>query len=260
MALAVSLLIHLPILLLHIVSMIPITEDQLPSTVKIKISEKRNTIVEAPLPETEEIPVVAAKGRQNHYTTQETRLPPSKNHEKGADASRHKNQGGNGGKIKTQGYGGLLPNEGELSAYNDFIPDSSIPVGKVLDINTTDYRYIGYTTSIRKSVDLAFYSPLSALKNEPHIREKIQSGTKMRFSGKSVAVMTIEKSGLLSEVKIEESSGDKKIDEEWLRILNLAAPFPPIPRSFPEEKFMIRYTLYYDYVFREEKKMRRFQF
>lgn len=263
-AIAISLLIHAPLILLRMVQQqtIPITEEQLPSSVKIKIQTKRNTIVEAPMPETEKVPVVASKGRQNHYTEKETRLPPSQKHKKGADASRESNDSkeGSGGKIKPKGYGGLLPSEGELSAYNDFIPDSSIPIGKILDINTTDYRYIAYTTSIRKSVDLAFYSPRSALKDEPHIREKIQTGAKTRFSGKSVAVMTIEKSGLLSDVKIEDSSGDKKIDEEWLRILNMAAPFPPLPVSFPDEKFMIRYTLYYDYVFREEKKTRRFQF
>ena len=164
----------------------------------------------------------------------------------------------NGGTI--EGYAALLPKGDEILAYNDFVVDESIPIGDVLDINTTEYKYIGYLTAIRKAVELAFYSPRSALKNEPHVREKIESGTGAQFRGNSTALIVIEKSGLVSNVSIVDSSGQKTIDEQWVRILNLAAPFPPIPRSYEEDTFRVTYTLYYDFVFRENKRLRRFQF
>ncbi|WP_165931682.1 energy transducer TonB [Pseudobacteriovorax antillogorgiicola] len=240
-------------------------KDQLAADSKVKIKIIRNkSIVEAPLEETAPPTQDAYLGKQNHRTNQETRIIP-KNTQKGLEASPRANKGSpdqkkDGGKIMPEGYGALLPSGTEMAGYNDFIPDDNLPVGEVLDVNTTEYQYIGYVTALRKSVELAFYSPLSSLKDEPHIREKIKSGAKIRFSGRSVAQLTIEKSGLLSEVTIVESAGDKKIDDAWVKILNLAAPFPPLPKHFDENKFVINYSLYYDYVIREEQKMRRYRF
>ena len=133
-------------------------------------------------------------------------------------------------------------------------------MGDVLDVNTTQYQYLGYVTALRKSVEMAFYNPLSSLKNEPHVREKIKRGAKVQYTGRTVAQLTIERSGLLSSVEIVDSTGDKGIDDEWLKILNLAAPFPPLPKHFKEPTFVINYSLYYDFVIREDQRLRRYRF
>lgn len=224
--------------------------------VRIKIIREKS-IVEARLPETLPPTQEAFLGAQNHRTSKETRLPNSQ-HTKAADASSLAS--GDVETPKMKGYGGLLPSGSEIAAFNDFIPDESIPTSNVLDVNTTEYRYLGYVTAIRKNVDLAFYSPMSSLKDEPHIREKIQQGSKIRYSGLTVAQMTIERSGLLSKVEIVQSGGDPHIDKAWSKILNLAAPFPPLPRHFPQETFVINYGLYYDFVLRGNERIRRYSY
>ena len=261
LAILLSLLLHSLLLLLHT----DLGKDLakiIPDNVKIRIVDSRGTI-EAKLKETEPPLRDAFKGQQNHRTDKETRLNPRNVAENpGADASAKSNKKKKSNAVTSKkGYGDLLPTNSDLEGgFNDFIPDSSIPVGEELDVNTTEYRYIGYVTAIRKSVEFAFYSPLSSLKDEPHVKEKIRLGEKLRYTGWTKARMTIEKSGLLSNVEIVDSQGDGAIDKAWAKILNLAAPFPPLPRHFTEEKFVITYTLYYDYVIRDEQKMRRFRF
>lgn len=248
--------------------------------VKLKIVEKRNQIIEAPLPPTKEVPDIAAKGRQNRKTERETRLKPRSMTEetRAQDSSRFDNRAGSqnrpdqgnskakpekGGKLS---YGDLLP--GQMIAYNsspkpfhnDTVMDGKIPIGEILDINTTDYRFIGYATAVRKQVEQAFYSPLSALKQSDSVAERLQAGETSRFKGESIALLKIERSGLLSEVRIVDSSGDETIDEVWTRILNLAAPFPPLPDDFGPGLLKFHYTLYYDYRINGGQRRRHFQF
>ena len=258
-AVLLSFILHSFIVLIQFEA--PVSEPMNRSDpVSVKII-KRKSIVEAKLTETAPPSTEAYLGQQDHRTDKEIRLDPRNNQSiKGADASSRSNQKKPSNEF-IQDYESLLPGAGDLSAsYNDFIPDSELPIGEELDVNTTEYKYLGYATAIRKAVGLAFYSPLSSLKNEPHIKEKMKHGSQVRLSGYSKARLTIERSGLLSNVDIVESSGDKSIDQAWTRILNLAAPFPPLPRHFLQETLVINYTLFYDYVLRDEQRVRRFRF
>ncbi len=236
----------------------------------VQDTTKEKTIIEAPMPETEP-PVDASRlGAQNHKTAQEMKTQPRPS-AKAADPTplqngplRLKVEQAPGGKIKVpagKDYKEFLPKQIDVvnTGHNDFIPDK-LPVGPVLDVNTTEYRFIGYFTSVRKQVELAYYDIGPTLQGKDHIREKIENVGKAHLQGTSVIQLTVARSGLLMETKLVQSSGDKDVDEFWERVLNLSAPYPPLPRDFPEEELKFTYKLYYDFVIAGERRTRRFMF
>jgi TonB family protein len=50
---------------------------------------------------------------------------------------------------------------------------------------------------------------------------------------KVVLRMDLEKSGRVSDVRVEKSSGDEKFDASAIQAVRRASPFPPPPKSFP---------------------------
>lgn len=248
---------------------------------------QRRQIVEAPMFPTKEAPDPdkAFPGRQNRRVQQEQKLPPSE-HRQGAEATRYSSRSSSPAAEQPQGedivaqepetgegprrgrpegqslaYVDLLPDSNEFAGYyNDFIADDSIPTGEVLDVNTTEYRYIGYFTSVRKQVDMAFYDPRSSLRDQPRIREQLVREGRINFRGVSVAQLTVLSNGMVTDSKIVRTSGDRELDEAWLRILNMAAPFPPLPHHFPDEQLVFNYSLYYDFALQESRQVRRYHF
>jgi outer membrane biosynthesis protein TonB len=233
--------------------------------------EKEKTIIEAPLPETEPPTDSSYLGRQNHKTAQEMKTQPRPS-AKAADPTplqngplRLKVEEAPGGKVKVPAGKDIrefLPKQIDVvnAGHNDFIADKKLPVGPVLDVNTTEYRFIGYFTAVRKQVDLAYYDIGPTLQDKEHIRDRVENVGKAHLQGTSVIQLKVARSGLLVETKLVQSSGDKDVDEFWERVLNLAAPYPPLPRDFPEEELVFTYKLYYDFVIAGEKRTRRFMF
>jgi outer membrane biosynthesis protein TonB len=232
--------------------------------------DEPKTIIEAPLPETEPPKDSAYLGAQNHSTAQEMKTQPRPS-AKAADPTplqngplRLKVEEAPGGKVKVpagKDYKEFLPKQIDVvnTGHNDYI-DKKLPVGPVLDVNTTEYRYIGYFTAVRKQVDLAYYDIGPTLQDKDYIRDKVESVGKAQLQGTSVIQLKVARSGLLMETKLVQSSGDKDVDQFWERVLNLAAPYPPLPRDFPEEELVFTYKLYYDFVIAGEKRTRRFMF
>jgi TonB family protein len=266
--------------------------------VKVNVIEnRRQQIVETPQMPTEAPLAEAFKGAQDHRTDKETKLPPSR-HRQGAPATRYssrssaspaneaesqpksssearsKTPAGEGPASSSQGkpqsdqgqqtgqaYANLLPNDNDFAGYyNDYIPDDSIETGDVLDVNTTRYEFIGYFTAVRKQVDFAYYDPRSSLREMPRIREQLVKTGQVSFQGVSVAQLTVRRSGLLIDSKIVKSSGDAELDQTWLRILNMAAPYPPLPNHYEGEELVFNYSLYYDIAIRDNRRVRRFHF
>ena len=237
-----------------------------------KAKEEKKSIIEAPLMPTEAPDEPAHLGRQNHKAVIEQKTDP-RSSAPGADSSALQNgllkiEGGIPDKEGTvmvpakQGtkYSRLLPRQGEILnlAHNDFIPDKNLPKGAMLDVNTTDFRWIGYFTSVRKLVELAFTDIGPTLRASPYVKSRLSEVGKASFQGESKIRLKVQKSGLLTETKLISSSGDSDIDKFWDKILNLAGPYPPLPRDFPEEELMFTYTLYYDVVVQNEERTRRF--
>lgn len=232
--------------------------------------DEPKTIIEAPLPETDPPKDSAYLGAQNHSTAQEIKTQPRPS-AKAADPTplqngplRLKVEEAPGGKVKVpagKDYKEFLPKQIDVvnTGHNDYI-DKKLPVGPVLDVNTTEYRYIGYFTAVRKQVDLAYYDIGPTLQDKDYIRDKVKSIGRAQLQGTSVIQLKVARSGLLMEAKLVQSSGDKDVDEFWERVLNLAAPYPPLPRDFPEEELVFTYKLYYDFVIAGERRTRRFMF
>lgn len=237
-----------------------------------KAEEEKKQIIEAPLMPTEAPDEPAHLGRQNHKAVVEQKTDPRASIP-GAESSALQN-----GRLKIEGgipdnkgtvpvpakqgtkYSRLLPQKGEILnlAHNDYIPDKNLPKGVMLDVNTTDFRWIGYFTSVRKLVELAFTDIGPSLRSSPYVKSRLSEVGKVAFQGESKIRLTVQRSGLLTETKLVSSSGDKDIDKFWDKILNLAGPYPPLPKDFPEDELLFTYTLYYDIVVQNQERTRRF--
>lgn len=64
---------------------------------------------------------------------------------------------------------------------------------------------------------------------------------------KAVVYFRIEKSGILSELKIKDTSGDKLFDEQALRAIELSGPFPPLPSGYKDDNLGV----YFEFAFSE---------
>ena len=127
-------------------------------------------------------------------------------------------------------YQKLLPSEEELSGqmdagYQDYI-DESIALGDRIDINTSEFKYISYFTSMRKAIELVWNYPSEA------INRGIQGEVGIEF--------TIAKDGKTSRVKVIRSSGHASLDSAIVEAITLAAPFAPLPPNFGKERLTIQ--------------------
>jgi TonB family protein len=267
-----SILLHgLAILGFNVLSTSQPTQKIEPtSTQKTKIQLRIRTlptykqIVEAPLSETQLPDAPAYLGRQNHQANKQTKLPARK-HSKGADAKARLSTSQPGKKgmsqDKANAYVSLLPrDEGSKTGFHDLILDSDIPEANVLDVNTAQFKLIGYFTSVRKMVDFAFYDPRSSLRKAPRIKKQLVLNGQVKFQGYSRAKITVERSGIVTSIDTLDSSGDRELDQTWERILNLAAPFPPLPSYHSGDQLTFTYTLYYDVILKENIASRRYHF
>lgn len=234
-----------------------IKKDTEKKTIKIKIKTISTApqIIEAPLIESQLKDNHAFLGRQNHQAKQPSKLP-YKQHSKGADATNHRSD-----PAEPKAYMALLPrDQGSTASFRDLITDDNIPEANILDVSTAQFELIGYFTSVRKMVDFAFYDPRSSLKNAPRIKKELVRSGQVSFQGYSRAKITVERSGLVTKIETLESSNDQELDQTWIRILNLAAPFPPLPQYFTKERLVFSYTLYYDIVIKDNIASKRYHF
>jgi protein TonB len=127
-------------------------------------------------------------------------------------------------------YEAMLPSKmqdlpGQLDAgYQDYI-DDKIDIGDRIDINTTEYRYIGYFSSMRKSIELVWIYPDDA------IRRGMQGETVLEFA--------IDKSGRVSRIRVIKSSGYEILDKNMIQTLKMAAPFSPLPPGWKKNRIIV---------------------
>ncbi len=129
----------------------------------------------------------------------------------------------------------LLPSASELmgrmnAGYQEFI-DDTVDLGEAVDINTAEYRYVGYFTNMRKSIELVWNYPYEAA-----VRG---------MEGKVILAFNIESDGTASRIKVIESSGFKILDDAIVRAIQLAAPFAPLPSNMKLEKLTVKGAFYY---------------
>jgi len=62
---------------------------------------------------------------------------------------------------------------------------------------------------------------------------------------KSVVFFRIVKDGSVSEVKLKDSSGDSLFDEQAVRAVKLASPFPSLPEGYPDNDLGVYFEFSY---------------
>lgn len=84
-----------------------------------------------------------------------------------------------------------------------------------VSLNTKDPVYVSYFTKIKQNIEQQWEYPEVAL------RYGLQGRLSLEF--------TIGGSGQLEQLRMIRSSGSQVLDDEALRAIKAAAPFPPIP-------------------------------
>ena len=112
--------------------------------------------------------------------------------------------------------------------------DDKISQGDRVDLNTTNYKYLSYFIGLRKSIELTWVYPSSA------VRQGLQGEVRLEFK--------IEKDGRMTQIRVLNSSGYEILDRAILDAIKLAAPFAPLPKSMAKDSLVItatcRYVLY----------------
>ena len=112
--------------------------------------------------------------------------------------------------------------------------DDKIAEGDRVDLNTTNYKYLSYFIWLRKSIELTWVYPSSA------VRQGLQGEVRLEFK--------IEKDGRMTRIRVLSSSGYEILDRAIVDAIKLAAPFAPLPKSMAKDSLMVtatfRYVLY----------------
>jgi len=119
------------------------------------------------------------------------------------------------------------------SSRTEYLSDD-IAEGDRVDLNTTNYKYLSYFIGLRKSIELTWVYPSSA------VRQGLQGEVRLEFK--------IEKDGRMTRIRILSSSGYEILDRAIVDAIKLAAPFAPLPTSMAKDSLLVtatfRYVLY----------------
>jgi protein TonB len=228
--------------------------------IKIKIVQKKTKartkrIIETAQKETKAPEDPSYLGAKNHQTKKQTRVTkkqlnvvkaanPGTQYKKKSQKSNKKKKEKKPKKQRLSIAGGIvvpLPKprnayekllnnsfqemQGEVDAgYQDFV-DDKIADGDRIDLNTKEYRYIGYFTTLRKSIELVWNYPASAA------RKGLQGTVQLEFA--------IAADGTVSQIKVLNSSGYYILDRAIVEALKLASPFAPLPVGFGKKRIVI---------------------
>ena len=110
--------------------------------------------------------------------------------------------------------------ERDLPTVKDLLPpltwsSSNSRVSAPVSLNTKDPIFVSYFNKIKQSIESEWEYPELAL------RYGLQGKLSLQF--------TIANDGQLAQLRLTRSSGSQLLDEEAIRAIKAAAPFPPIP-------------------------------
>jgi len=109
--------------------------------------------------------------------------------------------------------------ERTLPSVKDLLPSatysSNSRVSAPISLNTRDPAYVNYFTKIKQSIEVQWEYPEMAL------RYGLQGRLALEFA--------IGANGQLEYLRVVRSSGSELLDQEAVRAIRAAAPFPPIP-------------------------------
>ncbi len=109
--------------------------------------------------------------------------------------------------------------------------DADVETSKVINLDTTELKYISYMTKIKRQIELVWTYPTLAI-------ERGEQGT-------LILQFTIVSTGQLKSVRIIRSSGSKILDNAALDAIRTAAPYPVFPKEWKEEEITIAARMEY---------------
>lgn len=109
--------------------------------------------------------------------------------------------------------------------YAAFIEDPTARQGQSIDLSTQEFRWMGYFSKLKKTIQSTWSYPRAAR------YAALQGRVKVRFM--------ILKNGDLAQAKVLSSSGYDILDAHVLQALGEAAPFDPLPWHFKEPRMEV---------------------
>ncbi len=105
---------------------------------------------------------------------------------------------------------------------------------ETVDLSTTEFKYLSYFIKLKRQIEGVWNYP-----EESRIRGE---------QGKLFLVFSINRDGTLAGVELLTSSGYARLDDEAMRSIRVASPFPPFPKSWDGlERLNVRATFEYGY-------------
>lgn len=129
----------------------------------------------------------------------------------------------------------MMPSQKDLSGhidagYQDYV-DENVDIGDRIDINTSEFKYLSYFTTMRKAIELVWNYPLEAA------QKGMQGEVGLEF--------TINKDGSTTRIKVVRSSGYAVLDKAIVEAIRLASPFSPLPQNFGKPRLTVRGSFRY---------------
>jgi protein TonB len=125
--------------------------------------------------------------------------------------------------------------ERPLPTLKELLPPANYSTGtarnSAVNLNTRDPLYVSYFTKIKQSIEQQWEYPEAAL------RYGLQGRLSLEFA--------IGGNGQLEQLRMIRSSGSQVLDEEALRAIKAAAPFPPIPAWIKSVPLVISASMEY---------------
>jgi protein TonB len=110
-----------------------------------------------------------------------------------------------------------------------------------VDFNTTEFKYISYFNKLKRQIEGVWnYPELSQVRGE---------------QGELFLIFTIRRDGQLEDIKLINSSGYSRLDDEAIRAIRVASPFPPFPNQWAGLELLnvratFRYQISYGWMIR----------
>jgi protein TonB len=127
--------------------------------------------------------------------------------------------------------------ERQLPTVKDLLPpltwsSSNSRSSAPISLNTRDPVYVTYFNKIKLSIEAQWEYPEVALR--------------YGLQGKLLLEFTIAGNGQLEQLRLVRSSGSQVLDEEAMRAIKAAAPFPPIPPWIKPNPLSLSASMEYD--------------
>jgi protein TonB len=96
-------------------------------------------------------------------------------------------------------------------------------VRKFINARTREFKYAAYMDAWRAKVERV------GNLNYP------DEARRQKLSGSLLLDVSVNPDGTVNEIQLRRSSGHKVLDDAAIRIVRLAAPFPPFPKDIEQE-------------------------